>query len=296
MLGALVIESTTCNRGGIVAKPPRSLAITAVLIAGLMFVTPAMPVADAAPSSCPAYPAFPDAACTGPATDNLPLYTGPEDFRDDGQLIENVEIRVKSGIEIAGNNVTFRNVKFVWDGPLGGDIINSDGSNTTFENCIIDGRGRAQRALAGDGSGSTVRNCEISGAGNAVEIEAPLLVEESYIHDIRTAGGTDWHADGVQLPDGADNVTVRHNTIILTGPETGAIFLQGNANNPNENVLITQNLFAGGSYTMYTGYGPGFQVIDNHMSTQVFPKVGYYNIWYVDTPQGGEERRGNVIQ
>jgi hypothetical protein len=34
---------------------------------------------------------------------------------------------------------------------------------------------------------------------------------------------------------------------------------------------------------MYTGYGPGLRVIDNHMSTQVFPK-------------GGEERRGNVIQ
>ena len=112
-----MIESTTCNRGGTVAKPPRSLAITAVLMAGLMFVTPATPVADAAPSSCPAYPAFPDAACTGPANGNLPLYTGSEDFRDDrAKSIENVEIRANSGIEHRRRkNVTFRNVKIVWD-------------------------------------------------------------------------------------------------------------------------------------------------------------------------------------
>jgi hypothetical protein len=211
-------------------------------------------------------------------------------------VVENAEIHVKDQIEITGNNVTFRNVKFVWDGPLGDDMIHADGNNATFENCRMDGRGRAQRALAGDGHNTTVRGCEIFGTGNGVEIEAPLLVEDSYIHDIRTASGTDWHADGIQLPEGADNVTVRHNTVILTGDETGAIFIQGNANDPNNNVLITQNLFAGGSYTMYTGYGPGFRVIDNHMSTRIFPKVGYYGIWYVDTPQGGEERRGNVIQ
>ena len=207
-----------------------------------------------------------------------------------------MEIRIKNGIEITGNNVTFRNVKFVWDGPFGDNMIHSDGANATFESCLMDGRGRAQRGLVGDGPGTTVRGCEISGTGNAVEIEPPLLVEDNYIHGIRTAGGTDWHADGIQLPEGADNVTVRHNTVILTGDETGAIFIQGNADNPNNNVLITQNLLAGGSYTMYTGYGAGFRVIDNHMSTQVFPKVGFYNIWYVDTPQGGEERRGNVIQ
>ena len=297
MLSALMVGSTTCNRRGIVNKPPRLLAIAAVLItiAGLTCATPPPPVAVAAPSSCPAYPAFPDAACTGPTSDNLPLYTGPEDFPGDGQVIENVEIRVKSGIEITGNNVTFRNVKFVWDGPLGGDMIHSDGSNATFENCLMDGRGRAERALAGDGHGTTVRGCEISGTGNAVEIEAPLLVEDNYIHDIRTASGTDWHADGVQLPEGADNVTVRHNTVILTGEETGAIFVEGDANNPNDNVLITQNLLAGGGYTVYSGYGPGFRVIDNHMSTRVFPKVGFYDIWYDDTPRGGEERHGNVI-
>jgi Right handed beta helix region len=273
-------------------KLPRSLAIAAV--AGLMLSIPSTP-ADAAPSPCPAYPAFPDAACTGPTTDNLPVYAGSEDFSDDGQLIENVEIHVNRGIQIDGDNVTFRNVKIVWDGALGEDIITNDGSNTTFENCMIDGRGSAERAVTGDGHGSTVRNCEIFGVGNAIEIEAPALVEENYIHDIRAAGGTDWHADGVQLPDGAANVTVRHNTIILTGEETGAIFIMGEADNRSENVLITQNLVAGGSYTMYTEGGPGYRVIDNHMSTQIFPKVGYYNIWYFDLPQGGEERRGNVI-
>lgn len=276
-------------------RKPLTVSMTAGLLAVPVLLPAAVPGAQATSRACAAYPAFPDAGCTGPTADALPRYTGPTDFDVDGQVIENVEIHAVEGIRIEGDNVTFRNVRIVWDGPFGENIINSDGSGTTFEDCIIDGRGSAERAIAANGRGITVRGCEISGVGNAIETETPLTVEENYIHDIHTARGADWHADGVQVPEGADNVTVRHNTIMLNGPETGAVFIAGDADDPNRNVLITQNLLAGGGYTMYTGYGPGYSVIDNHMSTRIYPKVGFYNIWYTDDPNAGEVRSGNVI-
>lgn len=276
-------------------RKPLVVGVVVGLVAAPGPVPSVTPSAQATSLQCPAYPAFPDSACTGPTTDTLPVYIGSTNFDVDGQVIENVEIRAEEGLRIDGDNVTFRNVRIVWNGPFGENIVNSDGSGTTFEDCSIDGRGSAERAIAANGRGISVRRCEIAGVGNAIETETPLLVEENYIHDIRTPSGADWHADGVQVPDGADDVTVRHNTIVLSGPETAAIFITGEASDPNRNVLITQNLFAGGGYTMYTGYGPGYRVFDNHMSTQVYPRVGFYNIWYSDDPQDGEVRRGNII-
>lgn len=244
---------------------------------------------------CPAYPSFPDENCTGPSG-NLTLYTGSHEFRTNGQVIENVEIHT-DGIYLPASNVTFRNVKIVYTGPMDGTfaiINNNNNSGNVFEDCIIDGQGKVARAITG--SGVTVRNCEIMGVGNAIETDTPMVVEENYIHDIRTADGTDWHADGLQTPSGADNVTVRHNTIILTGSETGAINIMGTVSNPAENVLIEHNLFAGGGYTIYAGPGVNYRVINNHMSTQIYPKVGFYNIWYWDPSEDGDvTRSGNVI-
>ncbi len=246
-------------------------------------------------TKCAAYPSFPDASCTGPRG-TLPLYTGSDEFRTDGQVIENVEIHT-TGLYVPADNVTFRNVKIVFTGALDSTftVVNLNyNSGTKFENCEIDGRNNVARAITG--SGVTVRNCNIHNVGNAIETESPLVVEENYIHDIFSPAGTDWHADGIQTPSGNDNVTVRHNTIILTGGETGAINVMGTASDPASNVLIENNLFGGGGYTMYAGVGSNYRVINNHFTTSVFPKVGYWGIWYFDPSEDGDVlRQGNVI-
>jgi hypothetical protein len=247
-------------------------------------------------NTCPAYPATPDASCTGPTSSNLPLWTGGDEFRTDGQVVENVEIRT-GGLYVPANNVTFRNVKIVYTGALEESftMVNLNyNTGTVFENCELDGQGKVARGITG--SGVTVRGCEIYGVGNAVETDTPLVVENNYFHHICTADGTDWHSDGIQTPESADNVTVRHNTILLCGPETGAINIMGTPEDPATNVLIENNLFAGGGYTMYAGIGANYKVINNRFSTQVYPKVGYYNIWYWDPDQDGDvTRSGNVI-
>jgi len=245
---------------------------------------------------CPDYPSFPDAACTGPIG-TLALYTGSEEFRTDGEVIQNVEIHTANGLYVPASNVTFRNVRIVYTGPLDGTftIVNLNyNEGTVFEDCELDGQEKVARALTG--SGVTVRHCNIHHVGNAIETDTPLTAEHNYIHDIRTADGTDWHADGIQTPASSGNVIVRHNTILLTGSETGAINIMGTLAEPATNVRIEQNLMAGGGYTVYAGPGTDYTVTENHFSTQYYPHVGYYNIWYWDPDQDGDVvRSGNVI-
>ena len=245
---------------------------------------------------CAPFPAFPDAGCTGPEG-ALALYTGSLDFYVDGQVIENVEIRTTRGLYVPADDVVFRNVRIVYEGELDADftVFNLNyNTGTLFERCEIDGGSLVARAITG--SGATVRNCEIHHVGNAIETDTPLLVEENYIHDIYSPAGTDWHADGIQTPLSSDGVTVRHNTILLTGGETGAINIMGTAADPATDVLIEHNLFAGGGYTLYAGVGSNYRVVNNHLSTRYYPRVGYYNIWYWEPEEDGDVlRSGNVI-
>ena len=246
---------------------------------------------------CPAYPQFPDASCTGPVG-TLPLYTGSTQFRTPGQVVENVEIRADD-VYVAVDNVTFRNVRIVYTGALdaGFTIVNiAPGvTGTVFEDCEIDGQDRNPRAIKGE-SKVTVRRCDIHHVGNAVEVGTDFTVEDSYLHDLRTPAGLDWHSDGIQAVETIQNVTVRHNTIFLTGPETGAINIIGFATDTMTNILIQHNLMAGGSYTVYAGAGTtvDYRIVDNHFSTRYYPTVGDFGIWYPEFVNT-VVRQGNVI-
>jgi hypothetical protein len=246
---------------------------------------------------CPAYPSFPDADCTGPTSAALPLYAGPLEFRTDGEVIENVEIRTDGGLYVPADGVVFRNVRIVFTGALDSDftMVNLNyNSGTVFQDCELDGQGKVARAITG--SGVIVRNCEIHDVGNAIETDTPLVAEGNFIHDIYEAEGTDWHADGIQTPRSADGVTIRHNTIFARDPATSAINVMGTAADPAADVLIEHNLLAGGGYTLYAGPGSRYRVVDNHFTTRFFPKVGGYNIWYWEPSEDGDvTRSGNVI-
>lgn len=246
---------------------------------------------------CSAYPSFPDASCTGPTSADLPPYTGSLEFRADGQVVENVEMRIDQGLYVPADNVTFRNVRIVFTGALDSDftMVNLNyNSGTVFQDCELDGQGNVARAITG--SGVIVRNCEIHDVGNAIETDTPLLAEGNYIHDIYEPDGTDWHADGIQTPASSHGVTIRHNTVFGRDPSTSAINVMGTLADPATGVLIEHNLLAGGGYTVYAGPGSNYRVIDNHFSTRFSPTVGYYNIWYWDPSEDGDVvRSGNVI-
>lgn len=240
---------------------------------------------------------FPDADCTGP-TGQLKPYTGTMEFRTAGQVVRDVEIRT-SGMYVGANNVTFRNVRIVYTGSLNGTftVVNVPPGvrGVVFEDCEIDGQHRVARAIKAI-EGAIVRRCEIHRTGNGVEVATNFTVEDCYLHDIVTPAGQDWHADGIQSAESVSNITVRHNTILLTGGETGAINIIGGAADTISNVLVENNLMAGGGYTVYAGAGKvvNYRVVNNRFSTRYHAKVGVYGVWY-PTFLSGVVRSGNVI-
>lgn len=280
------------------SRPRAAAAWLAILAvpAGASAGAPDAIFADGFDLRCAAYPNFPDETCTGPVGELAP-WTGGDEFRTDGQVVENVEIRTEYGLYVPADRVTFRNVRIVYTGALDGTFTMANlnyNEGTVFENCEFDGRSRVARAISG--SGASVRNCNIHHVGNAIETDTPLVAEHNYIHDIYSPAGTDWHADGIQTPESAGNVIVRHNTILLTGPETGAVNIMGTLADPAAHVVIEHNLMAGGGYTVYAGPGVDYRIVENHFSTRTYPRVGYWNLWYWDRGQDGEiVREGNVI-
>jgi hypothetical protein len=131
-------------------------------------------------------------------------------------------------------------------------------------------------------------------------------VRDSYIHGLDMVG----HADGIQLAghfengqivDGAKNITIEHNTIFshtdqgTTDPDqfgTSAIISNHGG---DTNVLIQDNLMAGGAYTLYCDQnapGANYRVLDNHFTTRFKPTVGYFGI---SVECSDETQSGNVI-
>jgi hypothetical protein len=127
-----------------------------------------------------------------------------------------------------------------------------------------------------------IHDCE-----NGMDIGFDVTITDSYIHDLHDDGGVSFHNDGIQGTP--DNVTIEHNRIY--GIDTSAIGFNSSAAG---DVLIKNNLLAGGSYALYcpTSGTSNFQVIDNHFSTIFWPNVGKFG---AVTDCAGETGSGNVI-
>jgi hypothetical protein len=132
----------------------------------------------------------------------------------------------------------------------------------------------------------TVRRADIHGCENGFDINQSITVEDSYIHDLYNTAAS--HTDGIQLASGhwtgsgyapgALNVTIRHNTIYGVGFD-GSLGTSAIISNPtgDRNILIQDNLLAGGAYTLYCAYegtATNYRVIGNHFSKRFSSQYG----------------------
>jgi hypothetical protein len=103
------------------------------------------------------------------------------------------------------------------------------------------------------------------------------------------------HFEDGQVVPGSRNLTIVHNTIFGTGDDggfgTSAIISNKSG---DTNVLIQNNLMAGGAYTLYCegAKGSNYRVLDNHFSTRFKSSVGYFGI---SSECSDETQSGNVI-
>jgi hypothetical protein len=207
----------------------------------------------------------------------------------DGTIYEN---RLVNGcIEILGDNITIRNVKVISTGDCSPLICNipvqcgagDGGSNTNLvvEDSEFDCRGNADQRggrAAISGENYTARRIHVyGGCENSLWIEFGV-VEDSFIDEpMDYIPAQDPHTDGIQIPSGSTNVTINHNRVYgnYVGPGDFGSSAIATAANPGQshqgNLVITNNLLAGGGYTLYCPIAnTGSTTITNNRFSRIF--------------------------
>jgi hypothetical protein len=247
---------------------------------------------------------FPEASNTGvPQGFALKRMKGDLVIRQSGTVIDGINLVGK--VVVQANNVTIKRSRITAPTDLpnkGRDEFTviqqyTSAKGLRLEDCEIDGSNLVYRAVMGT-DGVTVDRCELKNIGHGVEVGDNYVVENSWIHSTTDGPDHDWHVDGVISSAGVNGV-IRHNTIVLTGNGvTGAVSV-GSSLGRIDNVVVQNNLLAGGNYTIYVqdqgNPATRIRVLDNQFSTMVEPKVGVYGIWYPNDVPDDLVRRGNKI-
>jgi hypothetical protein len=313
-----------------VGRPARRRGVEAVLlvaslVAGVMAACAAGAVAFAAakpskaqlncvksPSSC----GYPDATNAGVQAGvslrAVPgqVSTGPGwHFDPRGWVVVDRAGAVLSGlyipypVSVEANNVTINDVKVVVGGPNAIAIALRHVSGVTIENSTISGRdignGRMMTGIKdiyGDSAGTRVISDDISRFETGVQIGAGL-VQGNFIHDPGHVAGD--HTNGVMSNGGVTaRLTINLNTILISSGQTDAIGLFEDFG-VQQNRTITNNLLAGGGYTIYGGQTSAaatsnIVIQGNRFSSIYFPASGSAGpVAYFDPTGTGNVWSGN---
>ena len=246
-------------------------------------------------------PGFPNADNTGvPPGTTLSPYTGPGTISRPKTVVTGKTIGC---IRVTAPGVVIRNSKISCGGQIAVRIDDGDftGTPLLIEDSEIDCRNTGGAHAIAEAN-VTARRVDISACENGFDVNQNVTVEDSYIHDLYN--GAEAHTDGIQFASrivdgqvvqGVLNVTIRHNTIYGMGPDgsfgTSAIISNHGG---DTNVLIQNNLLAGGASTLYCeqgAKGANYRVLDNRFSRKFGPKVGFYG---PSTDCSDETQSGNV--
>jgi hypothetical protein len=216
----------------------------------------------------------------------------------DNAIVENLYIN--ASIEVQGNNVIIRNNVIPVNGEGWGVGLRHT-SNAQVYNNTIGVVGSTPRLLVGikdiygDSTNTSIERNNVANASTGIQISEGLIAD-NYVHDMGYQSGD--HLNGTTSGDGTDMMTIRHNTILNSYGQTDAISLfqdfGGQANR-----LITDNLIAGGGYTIYGGDGThgatsNIKITNNRFSRIYYPNGGYYGPLAAFTASGvGNAFTGN---
>jgi hypothetical protein len=226
--------------------------------------------------SC-ALPKYPDASCTGvPAGTSLTVIADGLEINTNNTIIEGKEIH--GCVDVNASGVIIRKSKIIGDCFYMVYRHSSSGTNLLIEDSEISCTDHNGTAI-GD-TGITVKRSNIHGCENGFDVDGVMTIEDNYIHDL-TQTGDDPHTDGIQITTaGGGNITIKHNRIyaFTNGVNGTSAIIEPDV--PITNVLIQDNLFAGGAYTIYCKrnghYDSSWSMVNNHFSTINGPNVGAY--------------------
>ncbi len=193
---------------------------------------------------------------------------------------------IRYNLDIAASNVTVKDDRIVTSGATSFGISVRHTSGVTVEDNTISGlNAGAGRLLAGlkdmynDSRGLRVLDNNIYDVSAGVQIESGLI-EGNYIHEMGYVSGD--HIDGTNSDGGVTGLlTIEHNTIFDQYNQTTAVGLFEDFG-VQSNRLVTDNLLAGGGYTIYAGQNNGgpttshITITNNRISNLYYPQGGQY--------------------
>lgn len=234
---------------------------------------------------CPAFPAFPDASCTGWQHTGVTLHDCDTTLTDnnatyDGCLFD-------GGIVVVGTNITVKRSKITgivsanWD-------ANGSLRGLTLTDVEIDGSPYfdpfGQAAIGLDNY--TCVRCNVHNTGRGANFRNNVRIEDSYFHDFVYVSGAHQSAIG---SNGGSNNTILHNNIQCNGVGgsgcSGALVMYGDFD-PVDNILVQNNLFnTDGSYCTYAGsagvasgkpypHGTNVRYVDNRFGKKYYSGCG----------------------
>jgi chitodextrinase len=314
---AKTATGTTSTVSGLTCGTSYTLAVDAYDTAGNRSAKTAVTGSTLACAATPASTGYPDASNTGvPAGTTLTAYTGPSNITTPNTVIDG---KTLGCVQVSAPGVVIRNstiscssssyAVFVDD-----RLFTDAATPLLIQDSEITCNDRQSGAAVGEAD-FTVRRVEITHCENGFDLNQNILVEDSFIHDLYTDSVN--HMDGAQegcghwqpgytgpscaagYAPGTLNITFRHNTIyaVSASGEFGtSAYISNRTPNQDHNVLIENNLMAGGAYTLYCQQdgqtGDNYRVINNHFSTKFKSTVGFYGI---SAHCADETQSGNVI-
>jgi hypothetical protein len=196
------------------------------------------------------------------------------------------DLSIAGNIDVEASDVTLDNLRITSTGSSWGvGLMNANG--TLVEHCSISspaasGPGRLQSGVKdvyGNAEGTVITGNNIWHAEDGVQLSAGLI-KGNYIHALAYNPGD--HTDGIDSNAGDPaGFTITHNTILNPLDQTDDIALFENFGT-QEDVTITNNLMAGGDYSIYAGYNPGkavpsnIKISGNRFARTYYPKSGQY--------------------
>jgi len=212
-----------------------------------------------------------------------------------GAVVKN--LIVSGSVMVGGANITVQNTRILADGESAG-IGLQHATNAMLTNNEIGILGGTPRLLVGikdvygDSSGTQILRNNVQNTSTGIQVHEGLIAD-NYVHDMGLASGD--HVNGTTSNGDTMMMTIRHNTILNQLGQTDAISLFQDFG-VEANRLITDNLVAGGGYTIYGGDNQRFgktsniKITNNRFSRLYYANGGSYGPITAFDPNGS----GNV--
>lgn len=241
---------------------------------------------DPTPSGqCPAFPAFPDANCTGWQHTGVTLHDCDTTLTENNATYDSCEF--DGGVVVVGTNITIKRSKITgivspnWD-------ANGSLRGLTLTDVEIDGSPYfdpfGQAAIGLDNY--TCIRCNVHNTGRGANLRNNVRIEDSYFHDFVYVDGA--HQSAIGSNGGSGN-TILHNNIQCNGVGgsgcSGAFVMYGDFD-PVDDVLVQNNLFnTDGSFCTYAGsagvasgkaypHGTNIRYLNNRFGKKYYSSCG----------------------